>query len=263
MLPGTDLGAGMEVRVYGVEQNMDVGGAINRRPTMPHLGRVLRVIGELAAHFPNHGLMLNERYLHHVFSHALQQAGTPDKVNLLDYRGPTPGITLHPEWPTYKESTGLVTGGRYVRINKKTFMPIEDGRKGGFIDFALGDYSSPEVGVEFMLQPSWSNEETVFDYMKLLDSRNSSFKHVVSFGVILRVNGLPPDAETYRRLADKAFVEAKRRLDQFYREDGREIYFVITEVASGSRRHLYFDPSTGRFVSCAGLPPFLGGAATI
>jgi hypothetical protein len=108
MLPGTDLGAGMEVRVYGVEQNMDVGGAINRRPTMPHLGRVLRVIGELAAHFPNHGLMLNERYLHHDFSHVLQQAGTPDKVNLLDYRGPTPGITLHPEWPTYKESTGLV-----------------------------------------------------------------------------------------------------------------------------------------------------------
>jgi hypothetical protein len=251
----------MEDRVYGVDQNMDIGGAIDRRPTMPHLGRVLRIIGELAAHFPNHGLMLNERYLHHVFSHALQQAGPPDEVNLLDYRGPIPGITLHPKWPTYKESTGLLNGGRYVRKDKKTFMPIEDGRKGGFIDFALGDYQSPEIGVEFMLKPSWSNEETVFDYMKLLDSRNSSFKHVVSFGIILRVNGLPPDAERYRRLADEAIVEATRRLDQFYREDGREICFVITEVASDSRRYLYYDPSTRRFVSSVGLPPFLERAA--
>ena len=230
---------------------------------MPHLERVIRIFGELAIHFPNHGLMLNERYLHHVFSHALQQAGPPDDVNLLDYRGPTPGIMLHPEWPTYKESTGLLTGGRYFRNEQKKFMPIEDGRKGGFIDFAIGDYQSPEIGVEFMLKPSWSNEETIFDYMKLLDSRNSSFKHVVSFGIILRGNGLPPNAEAYRFLAEKAFVTATQRLDHLYLENAKTPYFMITEVAADGRRHLYYDPSAGHFVSSVSLPPFLHGAAVV
>lgn len=229
---------------------------------MPHIDRVLAILGGLAAHFPNHGLMLNERYLHHLFSHSLQQATPPGEANLLDYRGPTPGIMLHPEWPTYKEATGLLTGGRYSRPDKKTFMPIEDGRKGGFIDFALGAYSQPEIGVEFMLKPSWSNEETVFDFMKLLDARNSSFKHVISFGIVLRANGLPTDAETYRSLADKALAEAVRRLGQFYKQGDRTIYFVITEVASDGRRHHHYDPGTRGFVTSSGLPPFLMSTAT-
>lgn len=229
---------------------------------MPHIERVLRIVGELAARFPNHGLMLNERYLHHAFSHALQGGGAPGEPNLLDYRGPTAGIALHPEWPTYKEATGLTTGGRYARINK-AFMPVEDGRKGGFIDFAVGDYASPEVGVEFMLKPAWSNEETVFDFMKLLDSRNSSFGHVVSFGVILREKGLPPDAELYRSLADEALAEASRRLGPFYRRDGRGIYFVIAEVAAEGRRYVHHDQPTGRFVASTALPPFLADATSI
>lgn len=230
---------------------------------MPHIGRVLRIIGELAAHFPNHGLMLdnrclmlNERYVHHVFSHALQQAQSPDDVNLLNYLGPAENIVLHPEWPTYKESTGLLTGGRYGRVGRR-YVTIEDGRKGGFIDFALGDYSTPEIGVEFMLKPSWSNEETVFDFMKLLDSRNSSFRQVVFLGVILRPNGLPPDAETYRTLANQAFNEAAERLGIFTEEDGRTIYFVITEVAPDGRRHHHFDEQSGQFGTTDELPPFL------
>ena len=229
---------------------------------MPHIERVLMILGELAAHFPNHGLMLNERYLHHVFSHALQQATPPTETNLLDYRGPTSGLMLHPEWPTYKEATGLLTGGRYSRPDKKTFSTIQEGGRGaGFIDFALGHYSSPEIGVEFMLKDSWLTEETVFDFMKLLDARNSSFKHVVSFGIILRANGLPPDAETYRSLADKALAEAARRLDQFYKESDRMVYFVLTEVAYDGRRYHYYDPNTRRFVTSDGLPPFLLNAA--
>jgi hypothetical protein len=227
----------------------------SRYPTQ--IGRVLRIIGELAAYFANHGLMLNERYLHHVFSHCLQQTGAPSEPNLLVYEGPTDRIMLHPEWPTYKEAAGLMTGGRYMRINRRTFMPIENGRKGGFIDFAIGNYSSPEIGIEFMLKPSWSNEETVFDFMKLLDSRNSSFKHVVSFGIILRENGLPPDAEVYRRLADEALARATRRLGPFYHQDGRRIYFVITEVASDGRRYLYYDQPAGQFIASPEIPPFL------
>lgn len=229
----------------------------------PHIGRVLRIVGDLAEHFPNHGPMLNERYLHHVFSHALQQAVSPDDSNLLDYRGPLPGITLHPEWPTCKKATGLLNGGCYARPDKKTFIPIQDGRKGGFIDFALGAYSCPEIGVEFMLKGSWSTEETVFDFMKLLDTRNSSFRHVVYLGIILRADRLPPHAEEYRVRADRALGEAARRLGAFFRDDGRRMYLVISEVGSDRRRHFYYDQPAGRFASSPGLPPFLMGAASI
>ena len=98
-------------------------------------------------------------------------------------------IRLHPEWPTYKESTGLFFG-RYRRINRH-YYPVDDGRKGGFLDFAVGEYRQPHIGIEFTLKPSWNNEETVYDFVKLLDGRNSSLKAVVSFDVILRCNGLP------------------------------------------------------------------------
>ena len=148
---------------------------------------------------------------------------------------------------------------RATQSNRKIYMTIEDGRRGGFIDFAVGDCGFPKIGVEFMLKPSWSNEETVFDFMKLLDSRNPNFKQVVSFGIIQRVNGLYPDPEYYRRLADAAFTEATQRLAHFYHAGEAEIYFIITEVAVNGRRHFYYDAQTGHFLSTDHLPPFLGG----
>lgn len=236
---------------------------------MPHIGRVLGVVGELASRFPNHDTlldgrhrMLNERYLHHAFSHALQSEA-PGMANLLDFRGPSPLIALHPEWPTYKKATNLLTGGCYSRPDKKTYMPDRDGKGGGFIDFALGDYPCPEIGVEFMLNDFWSTEETVFDFMKLLDSRNSSFQHSIYLGIILRGKGMPPDEERWRRKADQNLAEAVRRLGPFCRQQGTNYYFVITEVAPDRRRHLFYDTSTGHFLSSDRLPPFLGSEPTL
>ena len=76
---------------------------------------VLKVVLEIARSTKYGGLMLNERYLHHFFSHILQE-----KYNLLNLTGDYRTITLHPEWPTYKEQTKL-DYGRYKKVNGKYY----------------------------------------------------------------------------------------------------------------------------------------------
>ena len=133
---------------------------------------VLKIILEIAQSIKYSGLMLNERYLHHSFSHLLQE-----KYNLLNLTGDCRAITLHPEWPTYKEQTGL-TFGRYRRVNG-IYEPDANGTA-GFIDFAIGDYNKPDIGIEFSLRyDGWPHEEIVFDFLKLLDS-NNPFKASIS-----------------------------------------------------------------------------------
>jgi len=95
---------------------------------------VLKVILEIAQSTKYRGLMLNERYLHHCFSHLLQE-----KYNLLNLTGDNAAIILHPEWPTYKKQTGLVYG-RYRKKNGK-YKPNANGTA-GFIDFAIGDLTN-------------------------------------------------------------------------------------------------------------------------
>jgi hypothetical protein len=48
-------------------------------------------------------------------------------------------------------------------------MPMTEGGNAGFIDFAIGDYSRPSIGVEFCLKTSWNLEEVVYDFLKLID----------------------------------------------------------------------------------------------
>jgi len=62
---------------------------------------------DLAQHLYRRGSMLNERYLHHAFSHRLQTRG--DLLGLTD--GPQAPL-LHPEWPTCKATTGSGTALR-------------------------------------------------------------------------------------------------------------------------------------------------------
>jgi hypothetical protein len=208
------------------------------------LQRVLAVIHNLAEKFPNHGAMLNERYLHHFFSHSLQQ-----DENLLHLLGDAGGIRLHPEWPTYKESVGRFDGGRYRKIGLH-YYPVEDGRKGGFIDFTIGAYDAPEIAIEFSLKPTWSQEELIFDFVKLLDRRNISFKAVVSFNIILRRQVLP-DVD-YTQYVNTAYQEALRRLghNHLLCNDHRVVYFRITEISANARRHWLYEgePSKCQFV---------------
>jgi hypothetical protein len=104
---------------------------------------VAKLILEIAKTIRHKGLMLNERYLHHYFSHLLQQKW--DILNLSeDLR-----LRLHPEWPTYKKQTRLQYG-QYAKVNGK-YLSNPAGTA-GFIDFAFGDYYKPETGIEFSLK---------------------------------------------------------------------------------------------------------------
>lgn len=127
------------------------------------------------------GLMLNERYLHHHFSHLIQKKHDP-----LNLRGDKRAIVLHPEWPTYKKQTGLCYG-RNRRENGK-YRPNTEGTA-GFIDFAVGSYYEPHIGIEFSLKYGWSNEDIIYDFLKLLDRQNP-FKTSVSLNLIFRNWGL-------------------------------------------------------------------------
>lgn len=140
------------------------------------------VVNSLLLGMPYHGLLLNERYLHHFFSHRIQVIH-PKLMDLLD---PAIPMRFHPEWPTYKEATGIDCG-KYQEVNCR-YLPVESGKKGGFIDFAFGPYLSPEIAVEFKLVFGWQGEAITFDYMKLLDGRNP-FKSVVQVTVLMRPNG--------------------------------------------------------------------------
>ena len=55
---------------------------------------------------------LNERYVHHAFSHCLQTV-TP----CLDLATPHETLLLHPEWPTYKNATSIA----YARSATRSF----------------------------------------------------------------------------------------------------------------------------------------------
>src|ERR1700721_180852 len=135
---------------------------------MPELWReTLDAINAILLDMPNHGLLLNERYLHHFFSHRIQTV-EPCPMALLNPA--TTSLRLHTEWPTYKEATGIDCG-KYRKKDGR-YLPVETGKKGGFVDFTLGTYPAPEVAVEFKLLGGWQAEGVVFDYVKLLDRRN-------------------------------------------------------------------------------------------
>jgi hypothetical protein len=188
---------------------------------------------------PYHGHMMNERYLHHHFSHQLQGV----VPNPLDLGGTTEQIALHPEWPTYKQSIGRLNFGRYAKRNDNYF-PVRDGKKGGFIDFALGNYSNPEIGIEFKLTFGWNREPLIFDYVKLLDRQNP-FKKVVSFTVLMRKKAVAQgrDRENLQLAIAHAYEVARRRLTQA--EDGDRLTpkriqrFIISEIAPQGRIHRY------------------------
>jgi len=207
---------------------------------------VLKVIANIAQSIRHHGLMLNERYLHHFFSHQLQ-----DKYGLLDLTRDSGAITLHPEWPTYKTQTGLLYG-RYKKENGE-YRPNLNG-KAGFIDFAIGDYEKPDIGIEFQLKYGWAHEEIVYDFLKLLDGKNP-FTTSISFNVIFRQTrlargGHPRSLEEHM---NDAIGEAKNRLGDGGCDDSRELHLIVTEIdKDNNRRHWHHDKASRRFKN--GLP---------
>ena len=212
---------------------------------MPELWKeTIEVVNTLLLGMPYHGPLLNERYLHHFFSHKIQ-AIDPKLMDLLDAATP---MRLHPEWPTYKEATGIDCG-KYREVDGR-YLSVDSGKKGGFIDFALGPYLAPEVAVEFKLLFGWQGESIVFDYMKLLDARNP-FKAVVQATVLMRPNGLAAAGrrDAIQAAMNTAYHEAVGRLGNgLSRPAADRLHrFVVTELGPNERRHWYQGDIGGDF----------------
>lgn len=213
---------------------------------------IARIVLMIAEDAKNVGFMLNERYVHHWFSYLLRIQPEPLGSKMLDLSENNATITLHPEWPTYKRQTGL-NYGRYRKQNRE-FKPNPEGTA-GFIDFAIGDYEKPEIGLEFSLKVGWSNEEIVYDFLKLLDRKNP-FKTSISLNMIIRKDKLSRGGylEDLQSHINEAYKEAVRRLGgDVVAPDERDLYLIVTEIAQdNSRRHWHLDKTSNRFE--IGLP---------
>lgn len=134
-------------------------------------------------------------------------------------------------------------------------MPVDmDGDGGaGFIDFAIGSYSAPEIGVEFSLKMGWCNEEVIYDFLKLIDCRNP-FKVAFSHNLIIRDNRLSRGAGLHDldEHINDALDHAIHRLDGVWCGRTRDLRFTVSEIACDGRRHWYYSPSSKRFLAGLG-----------
>jgi hypothetical protein len=218
---------------------------------MGHLLDLAKVAVRNALGMAYHGSMLNERYLHHSISYQLQAASP-----LLDVHGETASLVLHPEWPTSKRSTGLSFGT--YRMRNGRYMPTDEGSS-GFVDFALGAYARPEVGIELTLKSNgWSHEEVVYDLVKLLDERNP-FEGVISFNVVLRPNGVSKGQrkQALQRRMREAYKDAQSRLSECVQARERKSLIIVSEIAQSARRHWFYDSQMDAFVESADVPSIL------
>ena len=100
----------------------------------------------------------------------------------------------------------------------------------------------------------WSNEEIVYDLLKLLDKKNP-FNVSISFNVIFREGRLVRGGHL-RNLEEHmndAFREAVNRLKDEVCDNSREIYLIVSEIDKyNNRRHWHYDRTSSRFKN--GLP---------
>lgn len=202
--------------------------------------KILTILIDIAENIKFNGIKtFNERYLHHFFTHELQK-----KDKLLDLKNDRNKILLHPEWPTFKKETEIKCGRYKYNKKEKKYYPDNENGSAGFIDFAIGDYQSPSMAIEFSLKYGWQHEEIVFDLIKLLDRKNP-FKVAISFNVILREKQLvqSKDEENLEKKIKEAYENAYHRLKKQKRlKTRRELYYIITEIDSeNKRRHWYWE----------------------
>lgn len=158
----------------------------------------------------------NERYLHHYFTEKMQKYFPIYLEDITKSK-------LHPEWATANQIR--INGGKYKKIGNR--YEIDNDGTSGFIDFVLGDYNNPEIGIEFKSNSSWKFESIVFDYMKLMDI-NNPLQTAISFSIIYRENG--PSNKLKLDIINKTIEEFKNRLNERL-DKSRPFLFWIVEIA--------------------------------
>ncbi|MGA2853974.1 MAG: hypothetical protein ABSE90_07585, partial [Verrucomicrobiota bacterium] len=179
-----------------------------------------------------------------IFSHVVQDAGT----SCVPCSADSQRDQLHPEWPTWKNGIGLLYR-KYKKVGKKYRpVPRDSPGRAGFIDFAIGEYEKPVIGIEFSLKYGWSDEEIVFDLVKLLDCQ-LPFKTSISLNFVLREKGCARGGRL-AKLAErmqKSVEEAKERLKDDF-DWKRPTWFYVVEVSVTERNIWRLDEQKKAFV---------------
>lgn len=210
---------------------------------------IKQLIGEILSITKPNSNHWNERYLHHRFSYLVQK-GTDYKINLSNEES-----TFHPEWATTikkrdDEPDGGVyrDGGIYALGSNGYYEPREklkepkkndlrDNQKetdygsSGFIDFTIGNYNEPLYAIEFKMAKSMDAKGFVFDYMKLLDSRNKIKEGVISLSVVL---GRKTKLEV--KDLDGNLKLAKEKLGEYLtKPQDRKVLFYVIQINEGEQ----------------------------
>ena len=185
----------------------------------------------------------NERYLHHYYSQKIQEHFAIDFKNLMNSK-------FHPEWPTSKSSCAHFYS-KYRKNSNKYIIDTEEGSS-AFIDFAIGDYKKPDFAIEFTSKYGLSKEDLIFDFLKLLDSKNCSLKYVLSFNLVYREKELPQGGykgnivtffeEIYKEIFNK---ENERNLE--IDKDRQFLFWIIEINQNGKMRHWILKNNFERF----------------
>ena len=186
-----------------------------------------------------YGIIFNERYLHHEFSHRYQRlypASNPLMPGSFNKGPEADDACLHPEWPTRKP------GGTKGRTGGAVYRGVEPDKKGsaGHIDFAVGPYRQPWLAIEFKLAIGWVSEGVGFDLVKLMDPRNR-FEKAMSFNLILRKK-LSVKYKGIHRGIGEANADALRRLTELHRTNPHcpDLWYFVAEIAPNARRFFQY-----------------------
>lgn len=153
-----------------------------------------------------------------------------------------------------KKSVGIACS-RYRCDSQGHYLSVDDGAA-GFIDFALGRYARPTIGIELTLKLGWRHEEVVYDLLKLLDARNP-FDFVVSLNLLLRPKGIAGDGDRdalHHRMVD-AYRDTTSRLDYHLADSNRRRSLIVAEIAPDQRKYWHHDSTADDLLETDGLPP--------
>jgi hypothetical protein len=170
------------------------------------------------------GPEINERYLHHALSFALQRCLRP----ILPSERSVDAV-IHPEWPTCKSCKSSGNYAKYAWDSDTLGYRKTDEGSSGFLDFAVGSYWSPTAGIELTIARGWNGRAIVFDLMKLLDP-DSPFDVVFSLNYVFRDKGLSHgrSKQNLGQRINQLVPEARQRLGQFKKIPS---HLVIVEAA--------------------------------
>ena len=201
---------------------------------------IKQLINELIGISKSKSIHWNERYLHHRFSYLIQSK-TDYKVHLSNE-----GSTFHPEWATAikknddNDGNQFKEGGVYALGEDGFYEPREnfDSGHAAWIDFALGDYMNPNYAVEFKMAEGMNTKGFAFDYMKLLDNRNT-IKKVISLSVVYN-RKMPLDKcnnKTNANPLQKSLeaVVSKLKVD----ENNKECCFYVIQIYKGREPRMW------------------------